>query len=338
MRQFHLNHYPARPAWRALTVAAAAALLCGSAWAQTTPSPPRQPSYVDSTRTDRLVGVPPGKDPSLSGAAGATLLPYNLPPPAGEWVNNAPYPLFLSITPAAPGYSFWIYIDGRPVARAADDWEWTFTAIQVIIPTGSSFTWSDKRHTGVVTALANNATWRQTGIKFPVGQPVYKATYVPDPPNIRSVIDCKVWGQFLVPGVSSGASVYVFEATDANFCSVYPIRDFVRFWGAYNGSTFQPVGGGPYAMSSTYLSSRVSDVYQRDVKGPGYCEVQAYVRNNWDEIDTVPTNISTVAIGQPIVPTAAQCTDANAKAIYDWSQDCNNTGTCPPPPDTPTPP
>ena len=86
MRQFYLNHYPARPAWRALTVGgcrrAAVRLSMGSNHAKpTAPAIPRG----TSTRTGQAAGgVPPGKDPRSAQLQAPRCCPTNLPPPSGR--------------------------------------------------------------------------------------------------------------------------------------------------------------------------------------------------------------------------------------------------------------
>jgi hypothetical protein len=102
---------------------------------------------------------------SMQSASGATLLPGNVP--SGSYTNRAGYPLVWTFIPAGHRcFGGDVYVDGRLVARYHSDCEGTYTSVQAIVPSGSTVSYSLGGATAMVTALANNAHWRDTAIRF----------------------------------------------------------------------------------------------------------------------------------------------------------------------------
>jgi hypothetical protein len=141
---------------------------------------PRQP-LADSTHTYRNWGTPPFKEPvcnagfvlsggqcvQLSSGAGATLLPLTVP--AGQYTNQANYPLLLQLV--GPDYCrVQLYLatpSGWVTALDAGTTDSNTNCFgSAIVPPNTTFAFGQAAVTAKITALANGATWADTGVSF----------------------------------------------------------------------------------------------------------------------------------------------------------------------------
>jgi hypothetical protein len=113
-------------------------------------------SLVDHTRLNRLLGSA-STDSGNSNEFGATYLPYTMPENA-TYVNRAPYPLTVS-GPGEIAVNGVQRISGLYGVRGATN----RLVVSTIVPAGGSFS----SNFGMsAMAMANNATWQQTQIRF----------------------------------------------------------------------------------------------------------------------------------------------------------------------------
>jgi len=254
--------------------------------------------------------------------AGATLLPYAMP--SGDYINRASYPIALSM-PLVDEIGE-ITINGNVVARV-DSRKGSLNAyrrqtITAIIPSGASF--NIFAHNGVgrayATALANNATWAQTGIVFPVSAPTIRAQNLASTPDFRSVYYCR--GYAFDESTWSGRNI--FYAADAGLHNLdcgegasSRGRNIAVFGYRYN-SLADPFSFMPVVVPMRNLA-RVTGVVSLDInQGRHRCQGIEESRNNLDQVNALRSIIFDVA--QP-----SWCTEPAARNVFSG---CPYTG-CP---------
>lgn len=130
----------------------------------------RTPRYDDLSRGARLTGVPSTAEDSNSSASGATTLPYALA--SGNYYNDATFPLMLNVLNYGRS-NVSCAVNGTTVMSQTISDGGSHPAGTCVIPGKSSF---GVNGSSTVTALANGATWRQTGILFAVSTPSYSGS------------------------------------------------------------------------------------------------------------------------------------------------------------------
>lgn len=255
-------------------------------------------AQVDSTGVIKLMGVPKLPAALAGGGAGATPLPYNLP--EGKWVNGAPYPLQVTTSIGQDGWGA-IYVNG--ITADSGGSKNGPTKLVAIIPAGATFSIPRSAY---VTALANGATWAQTGIKFKLDI-TYKATFVPPTPDWQSVQDCRL----RIPSGTNknGGTIYTyarFVVSDTLNCASKSLAYFGRL-ASFTGE------GGTYTADPAVGSFTAGSVwrapYMRDVtQGLNYCTGEQFQNFNAGE----PTLLKTVSFR---VTGVSQCTSANVKSV-----------------------
>jgi hypothetical protein len=183
------------------------------------------------------------------GGGGATLLPYDLP--GGSYYNNADYPLQVNLVGAPVNGGAYIIVNGRLVSRNEVNDQGTQSA-NAIVPAKTSFAigWS-----AVITALANNATWKQTGIKFSLGSAFYTS---PMTSTSATAVLC------YADGGEYGAYIGYFDQC------VYGTSTRLIYPG--------PIRGAVYMYSSQVYGSQVFVSYS--------CPWTQVSSNNWGESGT----------------------------------------------------
>lgn len=257
-------------------------------------------AQVDSTGVFLLKGTP--KLPaSLAGSGGgATVFPYTLP--AGTWVNSAPYPLQVVLSIGQDG---WGAITVNGIVADSGGSKNGPTKLVAVIPAGATFT---TPRSSYVTALANGASWAQTGITFKLGIE-YKATYVPPTPNWQMVKDCRLryfGGKVNKYGpVSELGRFVVSEATNCALKSIAYFGKLPSFDG--NGGTYYADPKvGSFSVNGTVWRSP----YMRDVnEGLHYCTGEKFQTFNVGD----PLVLGTVSFR---VTGASQCTVANVVEVF----------------------
>ncbi len=298
---------------KALTLVATAAIimLANTAWAQQgiSTDPNVRPvirSLVDHTRTQRLIG-PPENPPtgSASGAAGATLLPFQMP--AGSYYNDANYPLLIALSPTQACYDIGITVAGSGVASGRDDCEFSFTTIQGIVPAKTSFT-TYGAGLGRVTALANGATWQQTSVRFSVGAPVWSSAYqAPAAPVFKTVAKCETYE----PGDAGGSYLVGIYAVDGS-CT----RGNLVYGQFDNGNNFIPQS--PFSYQPAIVSQR--GTFRVNISDPNpYCVGGTRSLDNFGVYGS-----SFITTFQHPATSSASCTPAAIEAAFVYSTSCTN--------------
>lgn len=295
---------------KALTLVATAAtiMLANTAWAQqgVSTDPNVRPvirSLVDHTRTQRLIG-PPANPPSggTSGAAGATLLPFNMPP--GSYYNDANYPL--NIRTIRSGFAYHeIAVEGRVVAGQQINDSGSDASISAIIPAKSNFS---VNQSSVVTALANSATWQQTSVRFAVGEPVWSSAYqAPAAPVFKTLARCPT------VGAGDAGGTYEIGVFAVEGGCIQGNIAYGRFDG-FNNLILTPSFVYNYAFQSQDGAFRVNIVESRP-----FCVGGTRSLDNYGVYGS-----SFITTFQHPATSSASCTPAAIEAAFVYSTSCTN--------------
>jgi hypothetical protein len=95
------------------------------------------------------------------------------------------------------------------VASGRDDCEHSLTSVSGVVPAKSSFSLSGNSFVGRATALANGATWSQTGVVFGVGAPAYQTL-------LRQT--GTAWSSTIVGETSGGAQILEYFVVPVYAC------------------------------------------------------------------------------------------------------------------------
>jgi len=246
------------------------------------------------------------REEGAGSGGGATLLPHHIPT---GWYTNGP--IALSIVSAVPRH--WrnaeIQVNGRVIDAAGT--HHAPTKIVGTIPPGASF--YVHAPSANVTALRNNATWRDTGVRFSLGT-TFEASFSPHSPNMRSIQRCRYTWSTGVSWDNYQSHTYTFFVDAPSGCAA-GTRSYGL--GRDDGSGFTPRSGVVGARSS-----RLGGPITMDVNGGvGMCTASSVNMSNWDE--RIPLNT------RGFLSSPAQCTPHNARSILNCgSIGCDN----PPPP------
>jgi hypothetical protein len=153
---------------------------------------------------------------------GATMLPYagSLPPNTGHY-NNANFPLFVSAVAYGRSSAIGV-VDGQTVAVQTISDGGSHAAISFVVPPKASFYFSQGAIS--VMAMANNANWQATGIRYAVG-----ATYYSTSASVSSRLAYSCVGYSY-----SADSNYVSYTSNTSNCAPYPSDVYY----AYNAGSF----------------------------------------------------------------------------------------------------